>query len=90
MRTTIRKTINAQRVLNELLAEWNDQQLAYSYARATGDRETASESQSALAAVSSVINGLDFKEGLDYSASQSQRTINGVTFSHWKREALQA
>lgn len=84
-----RKTISAKRVLNELLAEQNDQQIAYSYARATGDHETTEQCQSALHAIFAVINGLGFKEGIDYDSRLQEKTIINTTFTYWHKFVIE-
>ena len=84
----MKKTISAKRVLNELLAEYNAQSIAFSYHRAINDFTIRDQCQAALSSVCDVINGLGFKEGLDYMAEKCEMRVNETTFQYWRREAM--
>ena len=77
------KRINANRVLNELLAEYNENAQAAGYYRAIKDTRTQAECEYAKSCIVGIIKAL-FKKDVDYIESEATTTTGNVTFKYYE------
>ena len=85
------KTISTKRVLSELLAAYNENSAAAGLARAKNYEPNLLEQlETAQEVVTDIMDGLGFRDGIDYRSERKERKVDGTLFSYCRREAIEA
>lgn len=80
----MKKTISAKRVLDELCGAYNENSVAYGYAMATGDKETADKYMEYMHTVCEILKNLGFKDGVDYT-ERDHKEMAEVQFMYYRK-----
>lgn len=94
MRTQAKKmgrTISTKRVLAELLAAYNENSAAAGFYKAKNyEPDLLEQLETAQDVVTDILQGLGFRDGVDYRSVKKDTDANGTRFTYWRMEAIEA
>ena len=82
------KLINAKKVLDVLLDEYNENSDAYHYYKATSDTTSAAVCMASMNSVCEILDSLGFDDGADYKTESKELFRSGLHFTTVRKERL--